>query len=61
MKGKVVYSDGEKVRAVKGEICEMENMTIVENEAVILKIPLSRIFKIEYKRGDNNVDNRKKG
>ena len=54
MRGKVVFTDGEKIRAVKGEIYEQENVVVVENEAAILKIPLIKIFKIEYKKGGEN-------
>jgi len=59
MKGKVVFTDGETIRAIKGRIYEMENMVMVENETVTLKIPLSRIFKIEYKREGKDANNRR--
>ena len=54
MIGKVVFIDGEKIRAVKGKIYEQENVVVVENEIAVIKIPLIKIFKIEYKRGEKN-------
>ena len=55
MIGKVVFIDGEKIRAVKGKIYEQENVVVVENEIAVIKIPLIKIFKIEsIKGGEEN-------
>jgi len=50
LRGKVVYNDGDEVRAAKGTIREAGNMVIIDGDGFILKIPIQRVYKIEEKK-----------